>query len=99
MSTSDRILRPEPRAEPTAPAAIRFGMEWRNWGRSECNRREFVARLTSVDEVAETVNFARNQGGTLVTAAGEVLCINADENAELLPAAALGLGGSVFLSM
>lgn len=171
-----------------APATIRPGAEWRNWGRSERTRPEFVSRPTSADEVAATVNFARDhgltvkalgaghsftsiaatdgvhldvgaldgvlavngtlvtlgagtnlyqlpalleplglaltnmgdidrqtiagaistgthgtgarfggiasqvRGVTLVTAAGDVLRVNADENPELLPAAALGLG-------
>ncbi|WP_050993086.1 D-arabinono-1,4-lactone oxidase [Salinibacterium sp. PAMC 21357] len=179
---------PESPASPTAPTAIRPGTQWRNWGRSERARPEFLAQPTRVAEVVETINFARDhgltvkawgaghsftsiaatdgvhldvgalegviavdgthvtlgagtnlhqlpalleplglaltnmgdidrqtiagaistgthgtgarfggiaaqvRGVTLVTAAGEVLRINAIENAELLPAAALGLG-------
>lgn len=169
-------------------STITAGGTWRNWGRSESATPEFVSRASSVDDVIETVRFARERGlslkpigaghsftaigategvqldlsaldgalavdgtlvtlgagtnlyqlpallaphglalqnmgdidrqtiagatstgthgtgaafgglattiraATLVTAAGEVLRVSADENAELLPAVALGLG-------
>ncbi|GAA1205690.1 D-arabinono-1,4-lactone oxidase [Rhodoglobus aureus] len=48
-----------------ARATIRPGAEWRNWGRSQRTRPEFVSRPTSADEVAATVNFARDHGLTV----------------------------------
>lgn len=38
------------------------GGTWRNWGRSEASMPEFVARASSVDDVVETVRFARDRG-------------------------------------
>lgn len=41
------------------------GRPWRNWGRSESSRPEFLATATSVDEVVEAVTFARETGTTV----------------------------------
>jgi FAD-linked oxidoreductase len=38
------------------------GKTWRNWGRSESVRPQFVAKPTSVDEVVAAVRFARERG-------------------------------------
>ncbi|WP_407075340.1 D-arabinono-1,4-lactone oxidase [Parafrigoribacterium soli] len=38
------------------------GRTWRNWGRSESIRPQFVARPSSVDEVVAAVRFARERG-------------------------------------
>ncbi|HXD61766.1 MAG TPA: FAD-binding protein, partial [Lacisediminihabitans sp.] len=38
------------------------GKTWRNWGRSESVRPQFVAKPTSVEEVAAAVHFARERG-------------------------------------
>ncbi|NYF10091.1 FAD-linked oxidoreductase [Leifsonia sp. AK011] len=45
--------------------SIETGRPWRNWGRSESSTPAFVSRPTSVDEVIETVRFARERGLTI----------------------------------
>jgi len=44
---------------------LRQGGPWRNWGRSERSHPQYVSRATSVDEVIETVRFARENGLTI----------------------------------
>jgi len=41
------------------------GGRWRNWGRSESAHPQYVATVASVDEVIETVVFARDEGLTV----------------------------------
>ena len=41
------------------------GGRWRNWGRSESAHPQYVATVASVDEVIETVAFARDEGLTV----------------------------------
>ena len=41
------------------------GGRWRNWGRSESANPRYVATVASVDEVIETVAFARDEGLTV----------------------------------
>jgi len=48
-----------------APASLRPGEVWRNWGRSERARPEFTARPRSVDDAIAAVNFARDHGLTV----------------------------------
>ncbi|WP_420852725.1 D-arabinono-1,4-lactone oxidase [Salinibacterium amurskyense] len=57
--------RSEHRASSAAPASLRPGALWRNWGRSESAHPEFTARPESVDEVIAAVNFARDTGVTV----------------------------------
>ena len=44
---------------------LEAGGRWRNWGRSVTATPQIVARATSVDEVVETVTFAREAGLTV----------------------------------
>ncbi len=53
--------------ETGTPAFIREGRRWRNWGRSEESRPAFVAHAASIDEVVETVRFARSRNLTVKT--------------------------------
>ena len=53
--------------ETGTPAFIREGGRWRNWGRSEQSRPAFVSRATSIDDVVETVRFARSRNLTVKT--------------------------------
>ncbi len=46
-------------------AVVGAGGRWRNWGRSQSANPRFVARVSSVDEVIETIRFAREQGLTI----------------------------------
>jgi len=41
------------------------GGRWRNWGRSESAHPQYVATVASVDEVIETLAFARDEGLTV----------------------------------
>jgi L-gulono-1,4-lactone dehydrogenase len=41
---------------------IEKGGSWRNWGRSELAHPQWVSRAESVDDVVETVSFARDRG-------------------------------------
>ena len=43
-------------------SVIRQGEPWRNWGRSERSRPQFVARALNVDDVIEVLAFARERG-------------------------------------
>jgi len=47
------------------PPSIRPGTKWRNWGRSQRSRPEFLAAPTTVDDVVASVHFARDRGLTL----------------------------------
>lgn len=51
--------------EPLLSGVVRPGGRWRNWGRSEQAHPEFVSRVSSVDEVVQTVDFARDRGLTV----------------------------------
>ncbi len=44
---------------------LEAGGRWRNWGRSQSASPQFVARVSSVDEVIETIAFARERGLTI----------------------------------
>ncbi|MGV8859234.1 D-arabinono-1,4-lactone oxidase [Rhodoglobus sp.] len=54
-----------PALPPALPPALGPGTEWRNWGRSESAHPEFLAQPACVEEVAATVNFARDHGLTV----------------------------------
>jgi FAD-linked oxidoreductase len=54
-------------SETGTPAFIRGGRRWRNWGRSEVARPAFVARATSIEDVVQTVRFARDRNLTIKT--------------------------------
>ena len=41
---------------------IEPGRPWRNWARSESSAPQYVSRASSVDDVVETVRFARDRG-------------------------------------
>lgn len=41
---------------------IQPGTLWRNWGRSQSSTPQFVSRATSIDDVVETVAFAKSKG-------------------------------------
>ena len=45
-----------------APAGLRPGSRWENWGRVETVRPVFIAKPTSVDEVVAAVLAARERG-------------------------------------
>lgn len=49
------------REQRSVGALLRPGGLWRNWGRSESSHPEFVARAASVDDVVETLAFARDR--------------------------------------
>jgi FAD-linked oxidoreductase len=53
--------------ETGTPAFVRKGGTWRNWGRSEVARPSFVSRATSIEDVVETVRFARARNLTIKT--------------------------------
>ena len=65
MTTPEWMPRAEHRASSAAPASLRPGAVWRNWGRSERAHPEFTVRPESVDEVVAAVNFARDTGVTV----------------------------------
>jgi FAD-linked oxidoreductase len=44
---------------------LKRGGQWRNWGRSQSAQPKYVATATSVDEVVETVRFAKAEGLTV----------------------------------
>ena len=44
---------------------LQRGRVWSNWGRSERARPEFLAQAATVDEVVETITFARETGTTV----------------------------------
>jgi FAD-linked oxidoreductase len=47
------------------PAFIRDGRRWRNWGRSEQATPAYLAQAASIEDVVETVRFARDRNLTL----------------------------------
>ncbi len=49
----------------TTDLALRPGGRWRNWGRSATANPAFMAAVTTVDEVVDSVGFARDRGLTL----------------------------------
>lgn len=53
------------RAQLGPSGVLRPGGLWRNWGRSQSAHPEFVARASSVDDVVETLAFARDRGLTV----------------------------------
>lgn len=69
------------------------GGPWRNWARSERSRPEFVATATSIDDVVETVSFARETGSTVkaVGAGHSFTAIAATEGIQLDVAALDGV--------
>ena len=48
-----------------ASGVLRQGGRWRNWARSQQSHPAYIAHTTTVDEVVETVAFARDRGLTL----------------------------------
>lgn len=47
--------------------SIEPGRPWRNWGRSEGSTPQFVSHAASIEDVVETVRFARDRGLTVKT--------------------------------
>jgi FAD-linked oxidoreductase len=76
-------------------SVIAPGGAWRNWGRSEAATPEFVARATSIDDVVETVRFARERGLTVkpIGAGHSFTAIAATEGVQLDIAAIDGVLG------
>ncbi len=72
---------------------IETGRPWTNWGRSESSTPEFVSRPTSVDDVIETVRFARERGLTVrpVGASHSFTAIAATEGVQIDVSAIDGL--------
>lgn len=66
-------------------STITAGGTWRNWGRSQSGRPEFVARASSVDEIVEAVRFARDRGLRLkpIGAGHSFTAIGATEGVQL----------------
>ena len=57
------------------------GGRWRNWGRSESAHPQYVATVASVDEVIETLAFARDEGLTVKPiGAGHSFTIHQENN-------------------
>ena len=76
-------------------SVIAPGAAWRNWGRSQAATPEFVAHATSVDDVVETVRFARERGLTVkaIGAGHSFTAIAATEGVQLDVAAMDGVFG------